>query len=235
VGFLKSLYAGAFNAKGEQVFPGHTPGGEMGPGGWSSWILGSGPGTSSGTGFFENYFRYMVFDDPAWNPYAATVAAAVHAADEKTARALNSTDPDLHPFLQHGGKLIVYHGWNDPAIAPQNSINYYNSVRAKIGAADTDKAVRLYMVPGMQHCLGGPGPTMIGQFGTPTENDGVFGALEQWVEKGTPPQTIVATKYKADNPKLGVQMTRPLCPYPEVAKYNGSGDTNDYHSFTCRN
>ena len=233
VGFLKSLYAGAFNSHGELLFPGHTPGAEMGPGGWGAWILGSGPGSGAGADFFQNYFRYMVFDDPAWNPFSATVDSAVHAADEKTARALNATNPDLRPFEKHGGKLILYHGWNDPAIAPQSTVDYYTAVRAKVGAVDTDKFVRLYMVPGMQHCIGGPGATVLGQFGTQTTDDGAFGALERWVEKGIEPKDIVATKYKSDVPKLGVQMTRPLCPYPQVAKYKGSGDTNDRLSFVC--
>jgi feruloyl esterase len=228
VRFLKSLYAGAAN-----VFPGHTPGGELGAGGWSAWILGDGPGAGAGAGFFANYFRYMVFDDPAWNPFNANVDAAVHAADEKTARALNSTDPDLRKFKARGGKLILYHGWNDPAIAPQNTINYYASVQAKVGAVEADKFVRLYMVPGMQHCLGGPGPTVLGQFGTAATDGGIFAALEQWVETGTAPASITATKYKGDNPRQGVQMTRPLCPYPQVAQYKGTGDTNDARSFVC--
>jgi len=229
VRFLKSLYAGAPN-----VFPGHTPGGELGGGGWSSWILGEGPGAGAGSGFFANYFRYMVFDDPAWNPFNATVDAAVHAADEKTARALNSTDPDLRKFEARGGKLILYHGWNDPAIAPQNTIHYFASVQAKLGAGEADKFVRLYMVPGMQHCLGGPGPTVLGQFGTPATDGGIFEALEKWVETGTAPTSVIATKYKGDNPRQGVQMTRPLCPYPQVAQYKGAGDTNDASSFICR-
>jgi hypothetical protein len=233
VTFLKTIYAGASNSRGEQVFPGRTPGGELGPSGWSSWILGDAPGAGLGTGFYENYFRYMVYEDPAWNPFTANLDAALHAAEEKTARALNATDPDLHRFEAHGGKLILYHGWNDPAIPAQNTINYYKSVQEKMGAPVTERFVRVYMVPGMQHCIGGPGPTLIGQFGTPTAEGGVFGALERWVEKGTAPQEVIATKYTGDNPRQGVQMTRPLCPYPQIAKYKGSGDTNDAHNFVC--
>ena len=233
VAYLMTLYAGAYNSRGELIFPGHTPGSELGEGGWSSWLIGSGPGAGASAGFFENYFRYMVFDDPIWNPFTATVDTAVHAADEKTARALNSTNPDLSAFEKHGGKLILYHGWNDPAIAPQSTIDYFKAVEAKTGAAEAEKFVRLYMVPGMQHCLGGPGPTMLGQFGTRTKDDGAFGALERWVEQGVQPQTIVATKYKTGVPKPAIEMTRPLCPYPQEAKYKGNGDTNDYRNFTC--
>jgi feruloyl esterase len=92
------------------------------------------------------------------------------------------------------------------------------------------------MVPGMQHCSGGPGPNQFGQLGTTTargDKYGVFDALEQWVEKGTAPGQIVATKYVEDNPGKGVQSTRPLCPYPQIAQYKGTGDTNDAASFTC--
>ena len=233
VTFLKALYAGAPASGGKPGFPGHEPGGELGPGGWSSWILGEGPASGSGTAYFENYFRYMVYDDPAWSPFGATFDAALHAADEKTARALNATNPDLKAFEAHGGKLILYHGWSDPAIPPRNTINYYNSVQQKMGGEAAAQFTRLYMVPGMQHCLGGPGPSAIGQFGIPTAGKGVFEALEQWVETGNPPGQIVATKYKGDNPRAGVAMTRPLCPYPQVAKYKGSGSTDDAQSFTC--
>ncbi len=233
VKFLKTIYAGASNSRGENVFPGRMPGGELGPGGWGAWILGNAPGAGLGTGFYENYFRYMVYDDPAWNPFTANFDASLHSAEEKTARALNATDPDLHRFEARGGKLILYHGWNDPAIPPQNTINYYNSVREKMGAPEVERFVRVYMVPGMQHCIGGPGATTIGQFGTKTVDGGVYGALEEWVEKGTAPKEVVATKYTGDNPGKPAQMTRPLCPYPQVAKYKGSGDSNDFHNFVC--
>jgi hypothetical protein len=233
VTFLKTIYAGASNSHGEKLFPGRTPGGELGPGGWGSWILGGAPGSGLGSGFYENYFRYMVYDDPAWNPLSADFDATLHTAEEKTSRALNATDADLHRFQAHGGKLIMYHGWNDPAIPAQNTINYYNSVREKMGPAEAERFVRVYMVPGMQHCIGGPGATWIGQLGTRTADDGVFGALERWVENGAAPAEVVATKYTGDNPRQPVQMTRPLCPYPQVAKYKGTGDTNDAHSFAC--
>jgi feruloyl esterase len=115
---LKIIYAGGRNARGEQMFPGLMPGAEDGPNGWASWIMGRAPGQSAIGAFGDDYFRYMVFDDPVWSSLSANVDAAVHTADEKTAHALNATDPDLHGFASRGGKLILYHGWNDPAIAP---------------------------------------------------------------------------------------------------------------------
>ena len=179
----------------------------------------------------------MVFQDPTWNPLTANVDAAEAAADEKTSAMLNSTDPDLGRFSSRGGKLILYHGWNDPAISPLNSISYYQSVVAKMGQKDVDHFVRLYMVPGMQHCFPGPGPNSFGQTGHATAQGkpyGVFNALEEWVEKGTAPGSIVATKYLDDDPSKGVQTTRPLCPYPQIARYKGAGDTNDAANFSCQ-
>ncbi len=230
VASLKNLYAG------NRFSPGVMPGGEAGAGGWGSWILGSGPGGSSGVLFLENYFRYMVFDDPTWNALTADAGAAARAADQKTGQALNAIDPDLRRFSARGGKLILYHGWNDPGISPLNTINYYNSVVGALGAPETEGFVRLYMAPGMQHCGGGPGPNAFGQSGLTTAKGpeyGIYTALEQWVENGAAPGEIIATKYVADTTARGVQMTRKLCPYPQVATYKGTGDTNDYANFTC--
>src|SRR5260370_11524063 len=105
----------------------------------------------------------MVLQDPAWNALTADVDKAVQAADERTAHALNATAADLSAFHARGGKLIVYHGWNDPAISPLNSVNYYNSVIKQMGAQTTDSFMRLYMVPGMEHCAGGPCPSSLRQ------------------------------------------------------------------------
>ena len=234
---LKRLYAGAQDAHGKRIFPGYVPGAEDGPQGWAAWITGTAPGKASGPAYAENYFRYIVFQDPAWNLLSANVDQAEAAADEKTASILNSTDPDLGRFQSRGGKLILYHGWDDPAISPLNTINYYNSVIAKMGAKNANSFVRLYMVPGMQHCLPGPGPNWFGQIGHPTAQGkpyGVYDALEEWVEKGAAPGDIIATKYVDDDPSKGVQITRPLCPYPQIAKYKGTGDTNDAANFVCR-
>ena len=157
-------------------------------------------------------------------------------ADQTVGSSLNAIDPNLRPFEQHGGKLILYHGWNDPAIPALNSINYFNSVAKTLGSESAEKFVRLYMVPGMQHCVGGPGATYFGQFGLRTEGgwkNGIISTLEQWVEDGTAPNVLTATKYVDDTPDKGLQMTRPLCPYPELPKYNGSGDPNRAASFSC--
>lgn len=232
---LKKFYAGGASAEGKQIFPGLTPGGEAGDGGWSLWVIGVGPGGSWGATYAENYFRYMIYSDPAWNILKASPDEALRLAEQKTADALNSVNPDLSRFSARGGKLILYHGWNDPAISPLNTIEYYEAVVKKSGVENAASFVRLYMAPGMQHCIGGPGPSMFGQLGTHTAKGpehGMYSALEDWVEKGSAPGAIIATKYKGGTPPT-VEMTRPLCPYPQLAKYSGSGDVNDAASFSC--
>jgi hypothetical protein len=120
------------------------------------------------------------------------------------------TQPDLKPFRSHGGKLILWHGWSDPAIPPMDTVNYYNSVIAKMGRTDSGDFVRLYMAPGMQHCGGGPGPNILGASPAPERDSqhNIFNALERWLEKGVAPGEIVATKYKIDgNPASGIVRT----------------------------
>ena len=229
---LKAIYRGGETQNGQQIFTGLMPGGEDIA--WAEWVTGAGPG--AGTGYVANYFRYIVFDDPVWNPLTANIMTAERAAQDKTAHALNATDPNLHAFQARGGKLILYHGWDDPAISPLNTVNYYNSVLQSMGEQNANAFVALYMVPGMQHCLHGPGPNFFGQLGTSTAKGpehGIFDALEHWVEVGTAPGPIVATKYVDDDRAKGVRMTRPLCRYPQVAKYAGAGDINDASNWTC--
>ena len=233
---LKKLYAGPHDAKGKQVFPGFLPGAEDGPGGWAVWILGTAPEKSLLTLFAKGYFGDMVYDDANWDAKTFSLDAGLKAAQAKTASALDAVNPDLKAFKARGGKLIVYHGWNDPAIPPVNTVNYYESVIRKMGQKDTDSFLRLYMVPGMQHCGNGPGADSFGQVGRLVFDDpqhSVDAALEQWVEKGTAPGTIIASKYSKDA-QTTLKMTRPLCAYPRAAKYKGSGDTNDAANFVCQ-
>jgi len=232
---LKKIYAGPRDAHGHEVFPGYLPGAEDGPGGWRLWIMGAAPAKSLMAFFGLGYFSNMVYEKADWDYKTFVIDAGLKAADDKTATALNAVDADLSSFKARGGKLVLYHGWNDPAIPSLNTVNYYQSVIAKMGQSNADSFVRLYMVPGMQHCDNGPGADAFGQVGQLTFDDpqrSVDASLEQWVEKGTAPATIIATKYGADEHHK-VTMTRPLCAYPQAAKYKGSGDTNDAANFVC--
>jgi len=134
---------------------------------------------------------------------------------------LNSTDPDLQPFKDRGGKLILYHGWADPGLSPYNTLDYLGSVTDKLGKSVVEAFVRTYFAPGMFHCFGGTGPSVFDAM-TP---------LVAWVERGEAPREIIATQ---PGPDGSVVRTRPLCPYPEVARYKGSGRIEDAASFECR-
>jgi len=231
---LKSIYNGEKDRSGNTVFPGFTPGDELG---WREWVIGQDPTGASGLRYVENYFRYMVTGDPKWNPLTVDPEQALRQSRDKEASNLDSTDPDLSKFSARGGKLILYHGWNDQAISPWNTISYYKSVEQKMAATGTESFLRLYMAPGVEHCAGGPGPSFFGQFGLQTAKPptyGLFDSLVDWVEKGSPDDNITATKYgPGENGAPKVVMTRPLCAYPKIAKYSGSGDTNDAASFAC--
>jgi len=234
---LKKIYAGPHDSAGHPLFPGYVPGAEEGPGGWGLWITGAAPSRSLMAFFGTQFFTNMVYEQAGWDYKTFDIDQATKLADSKTGRALNATDPNLKPFRDRRGKLILYHGWGDAAIPAPNTIDYYNSVVATMGKASSDSFMRLYMVPGMQHCGGGPGPNSFGQgadFPPFDPEHNIYTALEQWVEKGAAPSQITATKYVNDSdPKQGVKMTRPLCAYPQVAKYKGSGDPNDAANFVC--
>ena len=130
----------------------------------------------------------------------------------------------------------MYHGWQDPAIPAVSSIDYYDSVVARLGRADTESFARLYLAPGIQHCFGGPGADAFGQVGEWASEDPAHSlrlALEQWVEKKAVPSTIIASRREGEGAARHVTMSRPLCPYPQEARYKGAGDTNDAANFTC--
>jgi feruloyl esterase len=233
---LRKIYSGPTNPRtGKQIFPGYPPGTEAVPGTWAPWIIPTGKNQAIQFMFGNTYYGQAVFEDPKWDFRALNFDTDVAFGDEKAGSVLNSDNPDLRSFRARGGKLIQYHGWGDAAIAPMISIQYYERVRefmTRFPDARTDAAkpvqdfYRLFMVPGMGHCGGGIGPNSFGNNASanadPEKN--VFAALERWVEKGVAPEKLIGTGKVVGEPAKS--LTRPLCPYPQVAKYNGSGDPN---------
>ncbi len=232
---LRKLYAGGADGKGHSLFPGYLPGSELPA--WDSWVVGSGPGAGAGSRYPVNFFRYMVTGDSKWEILNAEAGRSQAEAEKIVGRDLNAVDPDLARFTARGGKLVLYHGWNDSAISPWNTISYFKRVRETLGAEKADTSIRLYMAPGMEHCSGGPGANSFGQLGLPAANgrgSGALDQLQQWVEHGTAPGPIIAARFEGGDERAAPVMSRPLCPYPQVASYNGSGSPERAASFTCR-
>jgi hypothetical protein len=230
---LRKLYSGP----DAEIMPGYSPGGEAQPGGWAAWITGSRPGNSTQLAFGENFFKYMVYENPAWDYKTSSVSRNLPAAAAKGGKTLDATNADLSQFRARGGKLILFHGWSDAAIPPQSTIDYYQSVMRKMGAKDSAGFVRLFMAPGVGHCYGGAGPDVFGQFGAPAADadHDIDAAVERWVEQGIAPERIVATKFKnGANPASGIERTRPLCSYPKAAHWTGNGSTDDAANFICK-
>jgi feruloyl esterase len=223
---VRKIYQGARNSEGEQIFPPILPGGEAGPGGWSTWITGTNRGGGSHSTLGMPFLRQIAFEDPNWEARSFRWERSngfdsdVDFIEKKLGPIFNNMNPDLSAFRAHGGKLIQYHGWADPDISPLNSINYFESVvQASHGLSTTKSFYRLFMVPGMYHCNGGPGPNTF---------DSVK-ALEDWVERGAAPDKMVAahvTNGKTDR-------TRPLCAYPQEARWKGVGSTDQAENFEC--
>ena len=220
----RAMYDGLRDPAGQKVWPGLPPGSEP------FW----GPLTNPNTPFPipVSYYRWVVFGEANWDWKAFDLASpndwARHLEGErKNAPVLSAIDPNLRAFRGRGGKLIQIHGWNDQLISAHNSIDYYESVLAfERGGRDRDATLRavqdfhrLFMAPGMLHCAGGPGPNTFD----------AHGALEAWVERGIAPDSIIATRLTNGVP----DRTRPLCAYPKVATYKGSGDINRAENFSC--
>jgi feruloyl esterase len=163
-------------------------------------------------------YKYLVFDNPNWDHKTINPENDFPLAEKAIASSMDATNPDLKPFVDHGGKLIMYHGWSDPGIPPMNTVEYYKNAVSALGGTSMN-SIRLFMIPGMNHCQGGNGTDKF---------DGIA-ALAQWVENGKPPDRIMASHQTAGK----TDRTRPLCPYPQVASYKGSGSTDDAANFVC--
>ena len=211
---VKRAYATTKLKSGEAVFPGKEPGSETG---WGVLAGQAAPGVSIGS--FQ-----VAYNDANWDAKTFDLDRDLKITDEKVGSIINAVNPDLSAFKAHGGKLLLYHGWNDTAISPGNTINYYESVLKRMGGTSggkqLDDFMRLYMAPGMQHCGGGPGPNQINY----------MAIMERWRESNQTPASIEAFHVAGNR----VDMTRPLCAYPQVATYKGVGSTNDAANFVCK-
>jgi feruloyl esterase len=210
----KKIYSPAVNPRtGQPLFSSLVPGTELG---WG--VQAAGPEPSAN--IYDQY-RYVVFKDPSWDWKTFNFDSDVVRGDLPENLVMNATDPNMKAFFSHGGKLLLYHGWSDPQVPTLNTIKYYKSVVETMGgAANASKSVRLFLAPGMGHCRGGEGPDAFDK----------VGALERWVEQGQAPEKLNAshsTNGKEDR-------TRPLCPYPQVAKYKGTGSIDDAANFVCK-
>lgn len=167
--------------------------------------------------FGTGIYRYLVYDDPDWD-YTAYDFAGWEADTRRVERILNATDTDLTAFQVAGGKLILWHGWVDAAISPLSTIDYYEGVRDR--HPDADSFARLFLLPSVGHCRGGPGPDRVDW----------LGVIRAWVEEGEAPSRLMVNRLDSDGT---VQMSRPISAYPAHVRYDGSGDPSRAQSFEC--
>ena len=206
---VKKVYGGVTTTNGVLVYPGSAPGVESG-----MRIQGGAP-----TALQFNVFRYLAHQDPKWDVLAFDLDKDLPLAI-RHAGFIEASDPNLAKFKARGGKLLLYHGWADPGPAPANSIKYYSAVAQTLGGAQ-DAWMRLFLMPGVGHCRGGPGPN---------EADFV-GALDEWRASGVAPDQIRAwRRYGRDESNAHASCV----PYPKVARYKGAGSTDDAANFECK-
>jgi feruloyl esterase len=220
---IDAIYQGARTDNGS-IYPGFTPGTECDPDQWVAWLVGSIPPLLAKDhvpdltfAFGTQVFKYLVFNEPNWD-YSTYSFFNFERDTRLAASFLNATSPDLDAFKARKGKLILWHGWADPALPPQATADYYRQVLAH--DSNANDYCRLFMVPGCLHCGGGPGATEVDW----------LSIIVDWVEHGKAPDSPIASK--SENGRI--VMTRPLYPYPQCAVYKGSGDPNEATNFVVR-
>jgi hypothetical protein len=217
---IKAVYSGPFDQEYE-IYPGFPPGGENEPGGWREWITGPNEWSAALNfpslhfGFGTEIYKYLIFQDPAWD-YSSYNFSDFSAATQYASAYLDATSTNYSDFKRKGGKMIIYHGWNDPALSAYATIDHYEQVMKF--DPDVKSYLRLYLLPGVLHCGGGPGPEKVDW----------IELVQNWVERGIVPERVVLSKMKDEE----VIMTRPVFPYPEKALYDGKGEPGKESSFS---
>ncbi|HEY2527751.1 MAG TPA: tannase/feruloyl esterase family alpha/beta hydrolase [Xanthobacteraceae bacterium] len=225
---LRKIYSGPIDPKTRKpIYPGFPAGDEALPHNWDLWII----GPQSFQALFANQvFGSFLLNDAHWDFRTVDFARDSMRADKEIGPLLNSNDPNLSAFAARGGKLILFQGWADAAITPFGTIQYYRDIQQKMGTREARRFVRLFMAPGMMHCSGGPGPNTF---------DAVA-AVDQWRQKDEAPDSIPAAKYAdsaaalAGAPPGEPLVTRPLCAYPRVAHWTGTGSSDKAENYVCR-
>ncbi len=205
------IYQGAVNpVSGELIYPGFAKGSELA---WTTMVR------AEPFGYSNDMQTFVVNQDPEWDFMAMDYSRDLSILDDRVnALGMQAINPDISEFINNGGKLLLYHGWNDPLISPFNTISYYNEVLSTIDS-DAQESISLFMMPGVNHCAGGNGFDTWSKLHT----------IDEWRESGQAPQRINAAHLEGE-----VATTRPLCAYPQVAVYTRSGDASDAASFECR-
>jgi feruloyl esterase len=240
---LRKIYAGPTTPDGRNLTPGFSVGGEteVAPSqGWGMWIFSAAEKPAIQHGFTSG-FEEGFMDSPHWSPAGLDPIGAYAAAKARYGPVLDANNPDLTAFVRRGGKLIIYHGWSDPAIPPLATVKFVDQVRAAMGPR-TDAFLRLFMVPGMQHCWFGEAPWSFNPLAARTparpESD-ISAALQRWVEQGVAPDHVVASQPIhpmapiLDAADLSAVRTGLICAYPKLARYDGKGDPKRADSYAC--
>jgi feruloyl esterase len=209
----KKIYSPPVNVRtGTQLSFPLVPGTELA---WGEQALGPLPNAN----IYDQY-RFVVFKNPDWDWKTFDFDDDATRGDSPESLVMNATNPDMRAFFAHGGKLLMYQGWGDPRVAALNTIAFFKSVVEAIGGTvRASGSIRLFLAPGMGHCGGGDGPNVFEK----------VGPLERWVEQGTAPEALIASHVAGGK----VDRTRPLCPYPQVARYKGTGSIDDAANFVC--
>jgi len=209
----KAVMSPAYDANGREYWHGWEAGSELN---WNSRNI-----VNGGEPAAVDHFRYVVYRNADWDYHTLDPKTIVAAAEHADPGIIDVFQTDLSAFARHGGKLISYHGWADTMVAPRGTLDYYAAVQQTMGKEATAGFVRVFMIPGMGHCSGGDG--------APDHFD-TTAAIQQWIEHGKAPEQIIGANVKDGR----VTRSRPLCAYPAVARYNGTGSTDDAANFTCR-